>query len=418
MAPAIVMLGQTGHLVRRDRKNFRGHPGGVVSVSEVTSGLEVLVGEQTALLRGQRVGIVTNEGAIDRRFQHVVDVIQALPGVEVVRLFAAEHGIRGADAAGVPVADGIDPISGIPVQSIYGPRLWPTDEALEDLDCLLYDIPDVGARFYTRPATLVYCLRAAARHAKRFIVLDRPNPIGGEAIEGPSLRPGFESFVGLAGLPIRHGLTLGELARFVNFEEGLNADLVVVPARGWRRATWYDQTDLPWILPSPNLPTLDSATVYPGTCFVEGTTASEGRGTTRPFELLGAPFVDAHRLATALNQQHLPGVHFRPAFFRPVNHKHANTMCGGVQVHVTDRDIFRPVFAGVAILLTIRRLWPDDFAWRPAPVGTLPFIDRLAGGTWLREAVAAQADPRDVAAEWRRDEADFAERRRPHLLSE
>ncbi len=385
-------------------------------MERISTGLEVLLTQRSDLIRNQRIGIITNDGAVDRRFNHLVDLIREVPGARIVRLFAAEHGIRGEAAAGVPIEDGVDPLSGIPIQSIYGPRRWPTDDALADLDSLLFDMPDVGCRYYTRAATMIYCLRAAARNGKRFVVLDRPNPIGGEAIEGPILKPDFESFVGLPGLPIRHGLTLGELARLFNAEENIGADLVVLPAEGWHRPTWFDQTGLPWIMPSPNLPTLDTATVYPGTCLIEGTTLSEGRGTTRPFELIGAPFVDANRLAVALNEQRLPGVHFRPVAFRPVAHKHADAVCGGVQVHVTDRLGFRPVLTGVALLLTLARLWPDDFSWRPAGAGGVAPVDRLAGGTWLREAAAARADAREVAATWHDDEVQFAERRAGILL--
>jgi uncharacterized protein YbbC (DUF1343 family) len=385
-------------------------------VNDVVSGLEVLVTRRSELILGQKIGIVTNDGAIDRVFNHIVDLVRAIPGVQVVRLFAAEHGIRGEAQAGARVEDGIDAVTNIPVQSIYGPRFWPTDDALADIDSLLFDMPDVGTRYYTRATTMIYCLRTAARNGKRFIVLDRPNPIGGKAIEGPILQPGFESFVGLVGLPIRHGLTPGEIARLFDAEEHLDADLVIVPAEGCQRSTWYDQTGLPWITPSPNLPTLDTATVYPGTCLIEGTNLSEGRGTTRPFELIGAPWIDPDRLAAELNPQMLPGVHFRPVYFRPVAHKHAETVCGGVQVHVVHREVFRPVLAGVALVLAVERLWPEEFAWRSPASGGIAHIERLAGGTWLREAVNARADARDVAATWRDDEARFASRREEFLL--
>jgi uncharacterized protein YbbC (DUF1343 family) len=211
-------------------------------------------------------------------------------------------------------------------------------------------------------------------------------------------------------------LTLGEVARFFDAREKLGADLVVVPADGWGRSMWHDETGLPWILPSPGLPTLDTATVYPGTCLVEGTNLSEGRGTSRPFEFVGAPFVDPHRLADALNRQSLPGAYFRPIFFQPDARKHADRVCGGVQVHVRDRGRFHPVLSGVALLLAIARLWPGQFAWLEAPPGGLGHADRLAGGSWLREAVAADADAREVAGSWRADETAFREERRPFLL--
>lgn len=402
---------ESGRLPRRKTLLWRKSP-----VSQVLSGLDVLVTQQTALIQRQKIGIVANDGAVDRHYRHLIDLLRDRTEVTIARLFAAEHGIWGAEAAGVPVADGIDPVTGLPIHSIYGPRLAPADDALADLDCLVIDLPDVGARFYTRSTTLANCLRAAARSKIRVIVLDRPNPIGGVAVEGPLLRPGFESFVGLPGLPIRHGLTMGELARFIADVEQLALELVVVPAEGWQRADWHDQTGLPWIMPSPNLPTLETAAVYPGTCLIEGTNLSEGRGTTRPFELLGAPFIDAHQFAAALNRLGLPGVYFRPAYFRPVAHKHAGEVCGGVQVHLLDRSSFRPVLTGVAIVLTAQRLWPEQFAWRQPADGGQPFIDRLAGGTWLREAVASQRSPVDVAATWQHDERAFLERRTAALL--
>ena len=385
-------------------------------VEKVLNGLDVLEAEGGARLRGQRVGIITTDCAVDRAYRDAIAVLQSLPGIEVARLFAPEHGVRGEQADGAPIADGVDRLSGVPVHSIYGPRLWPDDAALADLDAVVFDICDAGVRFYTRPATLVYCLRAAAKVGTRFVVLDRPNPIGGVAVEGPLLRPGFESFVGLAGLPVRHGLTLGELARLFNAEENLGAELEVVRAEGWTRPTWYDETELPWVISSPNLPTLDTATVYPGTCFVEGCTASEGRGTTRPFELIGAPHVDAHRFAAELNHLELPGVHFRPAYFCPVAGKHAGQVCGAVQLHVLNRDASKPVLVGYAVLRTLHHLWPEQFAWLPATGAGPSHIDRLAGSTWLREAIAADADPFEVAETWRADEREFRERREACLL--
>lgn len=387
-------------------------------MSGVASGLEVLARERPGLLRGQRIGIVATDGAVDRAFRDIVSLVRALPGVEVARLFAPEHGIRGEAPDGASIVDGFDALTGLPVHSLHGPRFAPDPAALADLDALVYDIPDVGARYYTRAATLVNCLRAAATAGLRFVVLDRPNPIGGVAIEGPLLDPDYVSFVGLPGLPIRHGLTLGEIARFFNARERLDADLVVVSARGWRRQLWYDETSLPWILPSPNLPTLDTAAVYPGTCLIEGTLLSEGRGTSRPFEFVGAPFVDPHRLAGMLNGMAIPGAFFRPISFQPSARKHAGAVCGGVQLHVLDRTAFRPVLAGVALLLTIARLWPDDFAWLPATPGRPLHVDRLAGGPWLRAATAAGADPGAVAETWRSDEEAFEEERAPHLLYE
>ncbi len=366
----------------------------------VITGLEHFCEQPPEIVRGQRLGLVTTAAAVDRDLRLSVDRILeagARHGWRLTRLFAPEHGLRGDAPAGAPIEDTTDPITGLPVSSLYGPHRTPTATMLADVDVLVIDLVDVGARFYTYSVTMAECLVAGATHKRPVVVLDRPNPLGGVLVEGPCLQPGFESFVGRRHQPIRHGLTLGELARAVAHREGLapELELHVVPVQGWQRAQWADETGLPWVLPSPNLPTLASATVYPGTCLLEGTTLSEGRGTTRPFELVGAPWIAPSRWVAALEalQAQLPvlaGVRFRPCWFVPWTSKHAGVRCGGVQLHVTDRAVFRPVATGLALLATAWELWPAAWAWRaPTRAGQCWPIDRLYGSGALRAQLPA-----------------------------
>ena len=307
----------------------------------------------------------------------------------------------------------------VPVHSLYSDTREPTAEMLIGLDALVIDLQDVGARIYTFVYTMANCLRAAARHGVPVVVCDRPNPIGGKAVEGPMLAPGYESFVGLFPIPMRHGMTIGELARLFNERFGIGAELEVVPLEGWHREMYWDDTRLPWVMPSPNMPTLDTAVVYPGGVLFEGTQLSEGRGTTRPFELLGAPWIDAEPFAARLNALKIPGAHFRPVVFEPTFHKHARLACGGVQIHVTDRRTFRPVLAGVAVMGEFHRSAPDRFAWRQPPYeyvhDRMP-IDILAGSDRLRQAIEADVPARDIAEEWEAGTEEFAALRKAYLL--
>jgi uncharacterized protein YbbC (DUF1343 family) len=290
---------------------------------------------------------------------------------------------------------------------------------LADVDVLVVDLQDVGTRIYTYIYTMANCLRAARKHGIRVVVCDRPNPIGGTQIEGASLVPGYESFVGQFPIPMRHGMTIGELARLFNDRFGLNAAVDVVRMDGWTRSMYYDDTGLPWVLPSPNIPTLDTAIVYPGAVLFEGTLISEGRGTTRPFELIGAPWIDGERLAETLDAKRLPGVVFRPAFFEPTFHKHARTGCGGCQIHVTDRTSFEPVRASVELIVELRRQSPERFAWRDPPYeyeAVKPPIDILYGSDKLRTAVDSGSGADDIRAAWKADEEAFARLREPFLL--
>jgi uncharacterized protein YbbC (DUF1343 family) len=387
----------------------------------VETGLARVVAAGGGVLRGRRVGLIANPTAVDAELRHAVDLLHGLPGVELTALFGPEHGLRGDAQDMVGVDETRDARTGLPVWSLYGhdlASLSPRPEALDGLDVLVYDVQDVGSRYYTFVWTMVLAMRAAAAAGIGFVVLDRPNPIGGALIEGGAIEPGYESFVGLCSCPNRHGLTAGEVARWRADAEGLDLDLHVVPMAGWSRAAGFEDTGLPWVLPSPNMPTVDTALVYPGMCLVEGTELSEGRGTTRPFELVGAPFVDGDLLAAALGGA-VPGVRFRPCTFTPMFGKHAGRACGGVQLHVTDRAGFRPYLTGALVLREIRRLWPDAFAWRRRAyefVDRIAAIDLLAGGPALREGIDAGAPLAELAAAWADAERGFAEARRDFLL--
>jgi uncharacterized protein YbbC (DUF1343 family) len=307
----------------------------------------------------------------------------------------------------------------VPIFSLYSETREPTPAMLEPIDVLVIDIQDVGARIYTFIYTMANCLRAAARRNLPVIVCDRPNPIGGVAVEGPMLEKGYESFVGQFPIPMRHGMTVGELARLFNERYAIGAELEIVPMEGWSRDMYWDATGLPWVMPSPNMPTLDTAIVYPGTVLFEGTMLSEGRGTTRPFELIGAPWLDAERLAERMNGAGVAGVHFRPATFEPTFQKHARATCGGCQIHVTARQEFEPVKVGVSLMRECFGLAPDRFKWRDPPYeyehDKMP-IDILAGSSALREQIERQVPLDDIVMSWERGECDFAETRRPYLL--
>ena len=383
----------------------------------VLSGLDVLRREGHPWLRGRRVGLITNPTGVTHDLQSGIDILSRHPDCRLVALFGPEHGLRGDVQAGVPLEVTTDPHIGLPVYSLYGATQRPTPEMLQGVDLLIVDLQDGGVRFYTYLWTMAYAMQAAADHGIPILVLDRPTPLGGEILEGPILNPAFASFVGLYPIPIRPGMTMGELARLFNGEYGIGAELDVVCCQGWQRGLWFDQTGLPWVMPSPNLPTLDSLTVYPGTCLIEGTNVSEGRGTTRPFELIGAPWVDAYRLAEAMNALKLPGVRFRPVFFTPTFGKYQGESCAGIQLHVCDRLALRPVALGVHLIQVLRQLHPEHFAWWPPrePEGRWP-IDLLAGNDTLRRQIEANVPADEIIANWEPGLREFAARRRPYLL--
>jgi uncharacterized protein YbbC (DUF1343 family) len=354
-------------------------------------------------LAGRRVGIVCNPASVDRRLQHVADRLTESSGA-LAAIFGPQHGFRSdVQDNMIETQHAHDDVRRVPVYSLYSETREPTAEMLRGLEVLVIDLQDVGVRIYTYIYTMANCLKAARAHGLKVIVCDRPNPIGGAQVEGMVLVPGFESFVGMFPIPMRHGMTIGEIARLFNEHFGIGADLEVIPMEGWRREMYFDATGLTWIISSPNIPTFDTTTVYPGGVLFEGTNVSEGRGTTRPFELVGAPWVMAERFAGAMNRLEMPGVLFRPALFEPTFHKHAGKSCGGCQVHVLDRRTFRPVEAGVALIEAFRAADPDRFRWKDPPYEyehqKMP-IDCLAGSSQLREQIDDGMSARDIARSW------------------
>jgi uncharacterized protein YbbC (DUF1343 family) len=365
------------------------------------------------------VGLIANPTAVTRDLLHASLALKASRALRLVALFGPEHGVWADAQDLVEVDDARDPATGLPVHSLYGRTREPTGEMLAGLDALVLDVQDVGSRYYTFIYTMLNALAACGRHGRKLVVLDRPNPLGGQALDGNVLDPAWRSFVGLHPLPARHGMTVGELALLFREELRLQVDLVVVPMTGWRRAMHYEDTGLPWVMPSPNMPTVDTAFVYPGGCLLEGTNLSEGRGTTRPFELVGAPWLDPWRLAREMSREALPGVAFRPAFFRPTFQKHAGVLCGGVQAHVTDRRRFPAFLAYLLLIHHARRQDPERFAWRLPPYEyervKLPF-DILCGTDRVRRALESGVSPRRLLAGWRRELSAFRRRRARHLL--
>lgn len=383
-------------------------------------GLEVLLKKKRRLLRGEQVGLITNPTAIDQGYRHAIDLFHEARDFQLTTLFGPQHSIRGETQADMIEWEGYrDRRTGLPAYSLYGKSRIPTEEMLREVDVLVFDMQDVGTRVYTYIYTMAHAMQACAKYSRRMVVLDRPNPIGGQHLEGSLLEPAFASFVGLYPIPMRHGMTIGELASLFNRQFGIGCALEVVPMEGWRRGMWFDQTRLPWLLPSPNMPTLDTATVYPGAVYFEGTQISEGRGTTRPFELIGAPFIDPFDLAEQLAHELLPGVHFRPHYFQPTFSKFSGEICGGVQIHVRDRERFLPVLTGIAILRAIHQLYPDDFQWKQPPYeyvqDRLP-IDVIAGTDQLRQQIAADLPLQEIAGSWQEGLAAFAEMRKTYLL--
>ena len=377
----------------------------------VATGLERLLAGDGPSLKGKKLGLIANPTSVDVELRHSIDRLRAA-GFDLRALFGPEHGLRGDAQDMIAVAaESRDRKSGLPVYSLYGSTeesLAPRPEELAGLDAVLFDIQDVGSRYYTYVWTLVLAMRACARAGVEVIVLDRPNPIGGELVEGGAIDAGYTSFVGLLSLPNRHGLTAGEIAVMAVERERMDLPLTVVEMRGWTRAMRYSDTGLPWVLPSPNMPSEETALVYPGMCLVEGSELSEGRGTTRPFEIAGAPFVDGDLLAETLAG--LPGLRLRPLVFTPTFQKHAGRPCGGVQLHVTDHVAFRPYLTGVAFLRAVRTLWPDQFAWRTRAyefVDRIPAVDLLCGSPQVREGIDRGDSLSDLAATWAAAEDAF-----------
>jgi uncharacterized protein YbbC (DUF1343 family) len=377
----------------------------------------------SSALDGKRVGVVCNPASVDGELRHVADLFARHPKARLAALFGPQHGFRSdVQDNMIETGHGEDRVRRVPVYSLYSETREPTAAMLAGLDVLVIDLQDVGSRIYTFIYTMANCLIAARKYGVKAIVCDRPNPISGagdNAVEGPMLVHGFESFVGQYPIPMRHGMTIGELAQLFNAEFGLGANLEVVKMDGWTRDMYFDATGLPWVMPSPNMPTLDTAIVYPGAVLFEGTNVSEGRGTTRPFEITGAPWPIAERFAEQMNALGLGGVFFRPAVFEPTFQKHAKTACAGCQMHVLDRRAFTPVEAGVALIKAFRDAGPDQFAWRQPPYEyehTKMPIDILAGSSELREQIEAGVSAKDIARSWTPTVDAFMKTRERYLL--
>lgn len=371
-------------------------------------------------LNGLRVGVLANPASIDHGFRHIVDRLGTSPDYKLAAIFGPQHGFRSdLQDNMIESPHAKDPRRNVPIFSLYSETREPTQEMLDLIDVLVIDLQDVGARIYTFIYTMANCLRAAARQGLPVIVCDRPNPIGGVAIEGPMLERGYESFVGQFPMPMRHGMTVAELARLFNEHHGIGAELEIVSMEGWSRDMYWDEVGLPWVMPSPNMPTLDTAIVYPGTVLFEGTIVSEGRGTTRPFELIGAPWLDGEQLAARMNGIGLEGVHFRAVMFEPTFQKHTRATCGGCQIHVTSRQQFEPVQVGVSLMRVCYGLAPDRFKWRDPPYeyehDKMP-IDILAGSPELRKQIERQVPLEEIAQSWRPGVAEFAQAIKPYLL--
>ncbi len=388
----------------------------------IKPGLEALFESRLNLLEGLRVGLIANPASINRGFEHAADLFHKDERINLTALFGPQHGIRGETQDNMIEWQTFrDERTGLRAYSLYGKTRKPLPEMLDDLDALVFDVQDVGTRVYTFIYTMALAMEAARECGKKFVVLDRPNPVGGLLIEGNLHESEFSSFVGMYPIPMRHAMTAGELALMFNHEFGADCGLEVVKMQGWRRSMWFDETGLPWVMPSPNMPTIDTASVYPGSVMFEGTNLSEGRGTTRPFEIIGAPFIKPRALIEELKNFRLPGVVFRPLHFQPTFHKFAGLLCGGIQIHVTDRRLFKPVITAVAIINSVRRLYADDFAWKEPPYeyvyDKLPF-DVIAGSARLREQIEAGLTPSDIEAGWGEDLEIFREQRKRYLLYE
>jgi len=374
----------------------------------VRTGLDILVREQAHLLANQQVGLVSMPAAVLADLTLSLDALQRA-GINVTTLFGPEHGFAGAALDGAHMDNTIDTRTGLPVYSLYGAINEPSPEMLAHVDALVFDMQDVGVRFYTYLSTLFYVLRGAGKMDRPVFVLDRANPITGSRIEGGPIVPGFESFVGIINIPIRHGMTLGELARYINVEYALNADLHVVEMHGWQRAMWFDETDLPWVPTSPAMPHLSTATLYPGMCLLEGTNLSIGRGTALPFEICGAPWLDGYALAEELNALCLPGVRFRSILFTPSASNHARCECQGVQVHILERNVLQPVTMALNLIAVAWRMANQAWAWNP-------HFDRLAGGSDVRSALEAGTSATEITASWTESISRFVYQREKYLL--
>lgn len=387
---------------------------------QIKLGLERLLDDRIAVLKDARIGLVCNQASVDHSLRHAADVLFDHPAINLTTLFGPQHGIRGdVQDNMIETGHARDRRTGLPIYSLYSETREPTDEMLNDLDVIVVDLQGVGCRIYTFAYTMANCMRVAARLGKKVVVCDRPNPIGGEKVAGNVTEAGHESFVGQYLLPTRHGMTMGELARLFNEHFGIGCEMEVVELAGWSRNLWYGDTDGPWVMPSPNIPTPDSCKVFPGTVHLEGTQMSEGRGTTRPFELVGAPYIQADQYASELMKLNLPGVLFRASVFMPTFQKHGGKACGGVQIHVTDREAFEPVQTGVAIVKTAYDMYPNDFRWKDPPYEyeyTRNPFDVISGTTKLREQIERGDSLEAIVDSWQPRLDEFRAVRQSYLL--
>ena len=383
----------------------------------VRVGLERLLQYHPEQLKDQRVGLITHPAAVRYNLCSAVDALQQA-GVRITALFGPEHGFGGAVADGTAIPNAVDIRTRLPVYSLYGDAKRPSEAILKNIDVLVFDMQDVGVRFYTFISTLFHVIEGAAQVGTPVVVLDRPNPINGVILEGPILEPDYVSFVGVVPIPIRYGLTIGELACYMNVELGIGADLTVIQMENWHRSLWFDGTGLPWVPTSPAMPHTSTTALYPGMCLLEGTNLSEGRGTPLPFEICGAPWIDGYALAVSLNDLALAGVRFRPIQFVPsAPSKFEGQLCHGVQVHLLDRKVARPLTVGLHLIATVRELYPSEFAWREGSwEGAHRHFDLLMGTDKVRQALNAGADVNDLVSSWADDLTQFAEACRPYLL--
>ena len=364
-------------------------------MTRTVSGIDHLLSQPEKYLQGKTVGLIVNHTSLAGDGKHSITHFLSHSAFTLQALFAPEHGLNGTAQDMIPVDNEVDLLSGLDIKSLYGKNkdsLVPDPALLHDIDNLVFDIQDIGSRYYTFIYTMANCMIICKQAGTRMVVCDRPNPINGTSVEGNLVGEAWRSFVGQYPLPNRHGMTVGELARLFNEHFGIHCDLTVVPMSGWSREMWYDQTGMIWTPPSPNMPTLATATVYPGMCLIEGTLLSEGRGTTLPFEQIGAPFIDPHKLVARLETDShlLPGVFFRPQYFKPMFQKHAGEVCAGLQLHITDRDQFKPLLTTLALLRAIAEIYPDQLQWRTEPyefVSDRLAIDLLYGNPKLRETI-------------------------------
>ena len=390
------------------------------NLQPIKLGVERLLTEKIDLLRGARVGLVCNQASVDHGFRHVADLFHQHPDIKLTTLFGPQHGIRGdVQDNMIETAHAADRKTGLPIYSLYSETREPTEEMLRDVDIIVVDLQGVGCRIYTFVYTMANCMRAAKKFGKKVIACDRPNPIGGTQVAGNVLDPAFTSFVGQFPIPTRSGMTDVELGRLFNAEFGIGCDFEPVPMSGWSRELWYDDTDGPWVLPSPNMPSVDAAAVFPGTVHLEGTQMSEGRGTTRVFELVGAPYINPEDFSEALADYNLPGVYFRSCVFVPTFQKHGGQACGGVQIHVLDRQAFEPVITGIAIVKTAFDMYGEHFRWKDPPYeyeyDRNPF-DLISGTSEMRKAIERGDSLEQIESSWRDPLKEFMAIREKFLL--